>query len=531
MPPSPTSAGKPDFDWIHWLPSPAQIITKEGEILAMNRQFAEMLGYEKPEDLVGNNNFKLTKKEDRTADIRDTQAIIKAGLGTYHKTKRYLAKSGDTVYAQVKGRPVQGVIVVEVASFRRGNQSGTGPAAGYDLLNRIMNRAPFLIYTRDLNGRFTLINRCAEEAWGITRREIEGKTPHDLFEKDRATKMLDHDAEVAQSGKPHEFEDHMIAHGREFVSLTWAFPLYDEKGFLTGVGGMAADITPRIKAERKLRKLSRKYEDAYKELKLIQLQLIQAEKMESIGRLAAGVAHEVKNPLAMMLMGIEYMSNLPKEVDPNLEEVLEQMRTAVKRAEAIVHGMVDFSANRQLEFHHVTMNFIVESCLPFLRHELTRDHIDLELDLAPDLPEMRVDVQKFEQVVVNLALNAIQAMGRSGGTLTISTSTEQLVGLPYDAGIRTRDHLRTGDTVTTITIKDTGPGISSENLQRIFDPFFTTKPTGEGTGLGLSICRKIIDLHNGWIDVFSKVGAGTAIRIMMKVSSNESADHENNPTD
>lgn len=505
-----------DLSWVELLPSAAMVLSDGGRVLAANQQMAELLGRESGEAMRGLKNAELTLEEDREADGRDFQTLLAKGSGVYHNAKRYVRQNGEVVLAQVKGRVVKDFVVVEVVSVEETQMGMPELLQGYDLLHRIMDRAPFLIHSRDLEGRYVVVNKRYEEVFGVSRREIEGKTPFEIMPVESAERVLQHDRQVVEVGQSVEFEEVIHLDGRDIHSLAWSFPIYDKQGRLAGVGGMSTDISQRIEMENKLKKASKSIESAYEELRMTQLALIQAEKMESIGRLAAGVAHEVKNPLAMLLMGIDYLDGLPRDVDVNLEEILKEMRTAVKRAEAIVHGLVDFSAQRQLEFSRVDMNFIVDSCLPFLRHELTRDRIKLLVDQADDLPEMKVDVQKFEQVVINLAINAIHAMADGGGELRLRTRREVLHGMSSDDGRRTRDHLRNGDTVAVLEIEDTGPGIPKENLSRVFDPFFTTKATGEGTGLGLSICKKIIELHHGLIRMESEEGRGTKITLMIK---------------
>ncbi len=505
-----------DLEWVEFMPSAVMVLGDGGRVLGANQQMADLLGRESGEAMKKLKNDELTVEEDRECDVEDLQKLLEKGSGVYHKAKRYLRGNGEVVLAQVKGRVVEDFIVVEVVSVEGGHSGISELVQGYDLLHRIMDRSPFLIYTRDLKGRYVVVNKRYEEVFGINRRDLEGMTPFEILPKESAETVMNRDRAVLEAEKSLEFEEVLQFKGREIHSLTWSFPIYDQSGGLCGVGGMSMDISQRIEMENKLKKANKSIESAYEELRMTQLALIQAEKMESIGRLAAGVAHEVKNPLAMLLMGIDYLDGLPRDIDVNLEEILKEMRTAVMRAEGIVHGLVDFSAQRQLEFSRVDMNFIVDSCLPFLRHELTRDRIKLIVDQADDLPDMMVDVQKFEQVVINLAINAIHAMVDGGGELKLRTRWKVLKGMSSDDGRRTREHLRNGDTVTVLEIEDTGPGIPKENLSRVFDPFFTTKATGEGTGLGLSICKKIIELHHGLIRIDSEEGRGTKISLTIK---------------
>ncbi|MFM7180178.1 MAG: two-component system sensor histidine kinase NtrB [Verrucomicrobiales bacterium] len=385
------------------------------------------------------------------------------------------------------------------------------------LLGQIVDNAPMLLFVRDLGGHYIMVNRIYEQLIGMDRSEILGRRPQDLFPAAKADMYLSHDTAVIMAGRSLNFEESSVVRGEERHWLAMKMPVYDESGRIAGVAGMSTEITARKKAERQLLQLNRNLEAANLELRSTQEMLIQAEKLESVGRLAAGVAHEVKNPLALILMGVEYLSQLPDDVDPNFLEILEEMRKAVRRAEKIIHGLVDFSASRHLEFRNVDLNQVIRDTLLFTKHDRLRTNVELEVSLADKLPSVSLDVPKFEQVLLNLLLNALHAMGRGGGTLRVSTRFGVMAeGEPTDTGSRAAERLRRGDKVVFVSVEDTGCGIPAAEMERIFDPFYTTKPTGEGTGLGLSICRKIIELHGGRIVCRSEPGKGTCMTVTLR---------------
>lgn len=403
-------------------------------------------------------------------------------------------------------------------------QKPVSPESGHALLRQIVDNAPMLLFVRDLEGRYIMVNRLYEQLIGMDRAEILGRRPQDLFPAAKADEYLSHDTAVVMAGRSMNFEESSFVRGEERYWLAHKTPVYDSNGRITGVAGMSTEITARKKAERELLQLNRNLEAANIELRSTQEQLIQAEKLESVGRLAAGVAHEVKNPLALILMGVEYLSQLPDDIDPNFLEILDEMRKAVRRAEKIIHGLVDFSASRHLEFRNVDLNQVVRDTLPFIKHDRLRTNVELEVSLAENLPNVSIDVQKFEQVLLNLLLNALHAMGRLGGTLRVSTRFGVMAeGDPNDTGSRAAERLRRGDKVVFVTVEDTGCGIPAAEIERIFDPFYTTKPTGEGTGLGLSICRKIVELHGGKITCRSDPGKGTRMTITLRASQSGGA--------
>ena len=257
---------------------------------------------------------------------------------------------------------------------------------------------------------------------------------------------------------------------------------------------------------------------SHEDLKAAQAQLIQAEKMESIGTLAAGVAHEVKNPLAILMMGVNYLSKKLK--DEHLASILKDMRDAINRADTIARGLLEFSASRRLSVKAHDLNELIEDTIRLVRTTLTQNQVQLEHDFEPNLPPVRVDKNQIQQVFVNLFMNAVHAMS-GGGTLTVRTYQKQLTETTFFEGSRQADRLWVGDTVVVAEVDDTGTGISEEHLAKVFDPFFTTKPTGVGTGLGLPVSKRIIELHGGTLDLRNLQGRGVRARIMLKVQRSE----------
>jgi signal transduction histidine kinase len=263
----------------------------------------------------------------------------------------------------------------------------------------------------------------------------------------------------------------------------------------------------------------------HEELKATQLQLIQAEKLESVGRLAAGVAHEVKNPLAIIQLDVDYLSNTLKESDENIPMILQDINNAVTRADSVIKGLLNFSASREFLSEIEGFNSVIEQSLSLVKHELDRSHIRLVKELGDDLPPVRLDRNKIEQVFVNLLMNAIQSMPK-GGTLTVKTNIKQFNGGGHPSGHgepdKLVDRLRVGDAVVVAEVEDTGTGIPENQLSKIFDPFFTTKPTGKGTGLGLTVTNKIIELHGGAIDIRNRKEGGVRVEVMLKAQRRES---------
>ena len=278
-------------------------------------------------------------------------------------------------------------------------------------------------------------------------------------------------------------------------------------------------------------------ESANKQLKQAQEELIRTEKLASIGRFAAGVAHEVGNPLGAIL---GYTSILKKEgIDrEESKDYMTRIEGEIERINKIVRGLLDFARPSKFEMREVEINKIIESTLSLLAYQTDFKKIQNQLDLQSDLPLIKGDASQLSQVFINIILNAIDAMP-TGGVLQIQTREHVIEYSPDDPAQRiyaprrrgdpieyNYSHLRKyhpfpagltrfsgGDRIVKARIVDTGCGIKKEDLENIFDPFFTTKAPDKGTGLGLSISLKIVESLGGEIRVESEFGKGTTFEI------------------
>ncbi len=252
------------------------------------------------------------------------------------------------------------------------------------------------------------------------------------------------------------------------------------------------------------------------ELKATQSQLIEAEKMDSVGRLAAGVAHEVKNPLAIMLQGIEYLSSV---IPPNNLAALSTLRDieeAVTRADTVIRGLLDFSSLSESVSRPENIHDIIEEALLLAKHEFERCKIEVVTDFEKNLPKARLDQNRMQQVFVNLILNSVYAM-ENGGTLRIMTRSCQLKELnSYIQSGPYQHYFGENDKVILIEVIDTGTGIPADILGKIFEPFFTTRRGKGGTGLGLPIVKGIVEMHNGRIQLVNQPERGTKASIILK---------------
>jgi len=263
--------------------------------------------------------------------------------------------------------------------------------------------------------------------------------------------------------------------------------------FVTFVGVLTAVLMDRIDEEREI----------IRRLKETREQLVHAEKLASLGQLAASVAHEINNPLAGVLT---YTKLLARKISGDTLEkgtaldYLSKMESEIGRCSRIIRNLLDFSRQTEPTLRLVDVNQVIEQVLAMVGHQAQLQNVDVVRELSPSLPKVMADSDKLQQVFTNLTLNAIQAMS-GGGRLTLRTSV--------------------ASSQVRIDIQDTGCGISKENLSKLFTPFFTTKEKGSGVGLGLAVVRGIIERHKGEIKVQSEVGKGTTFTIYLGVHDDE----------
>jgi signal transduction histidine kinase len=359
---------------------------------------------------------------------------------------------------------------------------------------------------------------------------VIGRTVFDFFPPESAEDFHQKDQVIFETGQPLiNHEERMInPKGESRWMLTTKVPWRDDDGSILGVLCITRDITEQKLAGERLRRANIELEHsreatlcalndlqrAHTQLREVQLQLVEAEKMKSIGRLAAGVAHEVKNPLAVVRMGIEFLQSHLQN-DATAVGVVREMSDAVSRADGVVRGLLDFSAPKRLKQTPSDLNAILEQAAVLVRGE-RRGQVEIVRELQQDLPPLPLDPDKISQVFINLLSNAFHAMP-DGGTLTLRTFSKQLTGVGSNIGDIRTESFRVGESLVVVEIDDSGVGIPEDKLPKIFEPFFTTKPTGSGTGLGLSVVKTIIDLHGGSIAIRNLPEGGTRVNLMFRV--------------
>ncbi len=494
----------------------------ERHYLTVNKAMAEWVGAKSPEEMIGKTPgdyfpemvVRTGKEEDlrmiATGDPvlnREWQLELRKGDLHYFVTTKVLLRDAD-------GKP-WGIIGMDrdVTEQRRAQEKAI---QAEQRMQEMIDNSPAVISMKDLKGRYLMVNRGFEALFALERKDVLGFTDHQLMgDKAAADKFRKHDLLVAERGEALQMDEELYVDNEPRTYVSVKFPLLDLRGELKAIGTISTDITDRKAAEQSMHRLNDDLIHANEDLRAAQEQLIQAEKMESVGRLAAGVAHEVKNPLAMIGMGIELLARRVPADDAQGLETIERMKRGIDRAKKIVKGLVDYSSARQLSVEPKDITEVITDAIALVEYPLRQGRVKLIKDIEHELPPVSVDSTKLEQVLVNLMINAMHAMP-AGGTLTLRAYSQILSGVRRDEGLRTAGHLREGDRIVKIEVDDTGTGIDEAIMSKLFDPFFTTKPTGTGTGLGLAVCRKIVELHNGTLELENLPAGGVRASITLK---------------
>ena len=390
-----------------------------------------------------------------------------------------------------------------------------------DLLRTLIDTLPDSIYVKDASGRYITDNAAHMVHIGVhSSAELVGRTVYDFFPPEIADRFHADDDTILRSGVPliNREEPIVDEDGTHRWISTTKVPFRDSAGKILGLVCLSRDITVEKQAKEDLLRAHARLKEAHENLRSLQIQLVEAEKMKSIGRLAAGVAHEVKNPLAVATMGVDYLSQLDMGPDATVPEILKEVAGALKRADNVVRSLLEFSTPEQLNLVPGDLNAALEEALSLSQGIFSEREITIERELAADLPPVAMNRESVVQVFVSLLSNAADAVSK-GGRIAARTSARQIVGFGANVGDVRSEVFRAGDWIVTAEVVDNGPGIPKDQMEKLFDPFFSTKPTGAGTGLGLTVARTIMDLHNGTITLANRAEGGAVATVMFKASN------------
>lgn len=344
----------------------------------------------------------------------------------------------------------------------------------------------YAIIMVDPEGRIVSWNSGAERITGYRAEEILGEHSSRFYPAE-AQGQTEKELECARETGRCEVEGWRLRKdGSRFWANVAVASIRDESGRLRGFATVMRDMTERRQIEEQLR---------------------QAQKMESIGRLAGGVAHDFNNMLTV-IQGYSELLLHRTSLDPEVAEALKEIHLAGHRSANLTRQLLAFSRKQNRHVTTVSLNEVIENVIKMLRRVIGED-IALETRFAPKVPSLQADPSMLDQVLLNLAVNARDAMPQ-GGRLVIGTEKVRL----DDSTAQLHPGGRIGD-FACLSVQDTGCGMSPEILANIFEPFFTTKEAGKGTGLGLATVFGIVQQHDGWIKVDSQPGSGSTFRIFL----------------
>lgn len=351
-----------------------------------------------------------------------------------------------------------------------------------------------IIWEVDPEGRFTYVSGIIRSVLGYEPGQLVGKKYfydfHPEIQKDEFRKSLS-DAFSKKAIIRELLNPALSRDGRVIWLSSSGVPVLDPSGKLLGYRGSSVDITGRVKAEQ--------------EKKTLEEQLCQSQRMDSIGRLAGGVAHDFNNCLQVIL-GFTELILLDADKSSTVYSNLLEVRRAAKQAADITNQLLAFNRKQVMAPQILNLNDVATQQQKMLKR-LIWENISLELNLEKGIPNIYADLGKIQQVILNLVVNARDAMPE-GGTLSIRTSTAVFSKKDVASGSKVRD-----GRFACLSVSDTGMGMTKEVISHIFEPFFTTKGVGGGAGLGLSVVHGIVEQHNGWIHVYSEPDKGTEFKI------------------
>lgn len=537
---------------------------RQSVYLGCNRNFAQAAGLAHPRDIIGltDNDLPWTPEEAEFYRSNDQQ-VMDSGQARYHILEQQQQSDGRQIWCDTNKIPLfdaDGQVIGLLGTFEDvtvRKQIEEELHESKQLLELVLDAMPQYTFWKSKESVYLGCNRRFAQLTGVGEPEhIFGKTDYDLpFSKEEADWYIELDRRVMTSDQPvynviepqQHHED-----GRQRWSETNKIPLHDQDGSVIGILGTFQDVTDRIEAqealqrsEAELRQKAEELEHLLRELRRTQAQLVQTEKMSSLGQLVAGIAHEINNPVNFIhgnvgharryiqdLIAIihAYQVNYPRpevEVEELIEDVdlaflledlpklLDSMQVGADRIRDIVASLRTFSRLDEAEVKDVDIHAGIDSTLMILHNRLKAKSDRPEIVVHKDygaLPSVECYAGQLNQVFMNILVNAIDALEDRDR----NRSVEEMASDPSQLWITTQ--MAEDQSAIRIAIRDNGPGIPEHVKPRIFDPFFTTKPVGKGTGLGMSISYQVVvDKHGGRLVCSSVVGEGSEFMIEIPV--------------
>lgn len=469
-------------------------VAPDGRFLRVNQRLCDMVGYTR-EEMLALTFQEITHPDDLSADLENVRKMLAGEIQTYSMEKRYIRKDGTAVWIALTvslrrmpdGRPRYAIAVVEDIEPRKRAE------AERTHLAEIVEQASEEVIMTDVAGNITYVNPAFERISGYSRGEVQGRNPRFLKGGGRDPKFYTELWQTITSGNI--WSGHFInkrKDGTPFEEEGSIFPVRDHAGQIVNYVAIKRDVTQEIRLKE---------------------QLAQAQKMESVGRLAGGIAHDFNNLLTAILGFCELI--LGDEKSSHRSE-LEEIKYAGERAAALTRQLLAFSRKQVFHLELLDLNAVVVNMETMLRRLIGED-VRLTSTLSSEIGPVKADRSQVEQVLLNLAVNARDAMP-GGGVLRIETSLEDVDGEVVEAHAPCAP-----GRFVVLTVSDTGCGMDAETQRRVFEPFFTTKPKGKGTGLGLATVYGIVTQSGGFVSFSSEPSKGTSFRVYLPCADESAA--------
>lgn len=463
------------------IPDVVMVIDKDQKVERTNARFEEVTGTSR-EDAIGKYccdvYCMMSEEMLRAQGMCPFKEVMRTGKPV--SLIRYYPASGDDdeeSYHEITATPIRneaGEIVRLVKTARPVTEQVRLKRETEEREQRFrqfLDAAHDLIVMKDIGGRYFFINQQAAALMGKSPEDFIGRTDPEVLPLKLARRIMDQDRKVMEEMRHVSREERLVVAGKRYYLDTVRLPLLDYKGEVMGVASISRDITSHKRLER---------------------ELVESERLAAVGKLAAGVAHEINNPLTGILTFTESLLLDSAPDDPRREDYGVIMRETM-RCRQIVRDLLDYSRLERPKRELSELNRLVERAVSLVDKQAEFHDIRFETEFTDSLPRVSVDPNQIQQMILNLVINAKDAMDKEG-TITLRTSA----GGP-------------GGPVT-VEVADHGCGIRKDKLKTIFEPFYTTKGA-EGNGLGLPVVKSIVEQHGGSVEVESEVGKGTVFRI------------------
>ncbi len=489
------------------------IADAKGYFLEANDAFFRLLGYSKDE-------FKkltfmdITHPDDRSETIRLSKRALDGENNSYQAEKRYLKQNGEYLWGIVRATAIKDnngnlhywlAIIEDITEHKADKEALKQTGKRYRNILESIEEGYFEV---DLKGNFTFFNDQVCEIIGYPRQELMGMNNRQYTSPATAKKMYQTFNQMFKSGKSAKITKYEVIRKdgtRKTLEVSAAL-MRNLDAAPIGFRGVLRDVTDRIQAE--------------KDKKRLESQVQHAQKMEAIGTLAGGIAHDFNNLLMGFQGNISLMLMDLVEDHPHCE-FLHNMERYVKRGSELTRQILGFARGGKYQVKTTLLNDLINKTADMFRR--TKKEISIHKKFQEDLWSVEVDQGQIEQVLLNLFVNAWQAMP-GGGSLLIETENVTLDEKDYD-----RPYAISPGRYVRISVSDTGIGMDKATQERIFEPFFTTKDVSRGTGLGLASTYGIIKNHNGIINVYSEKGHGTTFKIYLPASKKQVIEEKSKP--